>query len=108
MGHLRSFLEAFDWWNLTPGLAVENGFEPEALACAHAMTPDRHVLYFYSKETATGALTGLAPDRKHELEWYNPRTGESGKRFESRSDADGRLVLPERPDNQDWVLTVSY
>lgn len=108
MGHLRSFLEAFDWWNLTPGLAGEDGFEPQARAFAHAKTSDRHVLYFYSKETTTGALTGLAPDRKHELEWYNPRTGETGKRLESKSGADGRLVLPERPDNQDWVLTVSF
>lgn len=106
MGHLRSFLEAFDWWNLTPGLAGEDGFEPQARAFAHAKTSDRHVLFFYSKETATGVLTGLAPDRKHELEWYNPRTGETGKRLESKSGADGRLILPERPDNQDWVLTV--
>ena len=40
------------------------------------------------------------------LEWFNPRTGETMPAVEATVKADGSLVLPQRPDVEDWTLTV--
>lgn len=107
MGYLRSFMESFDWWNLVPCLSDENGFEAEeGVAYVCARTSGMWVLYFYSKDTATGTVSGLPPGEEVSLVWYNPRTGEDGERLSVTAASDGSLVLPERPDGEDWTLRV--
>lgn len=105
MRYLRSFLESFDWWNLVPELSDETGFEAEeGVAYARAKTSDIQVTYFYSRSVLTGELTGIQPDTNFSFSWYNPRTGEYGQEIQMTSGADGRLVLPPKPDTEDWVL----
>ena len=40
------------------------------------------------------------------LEWFNPRTGESMPAVEAA--VDGSLVLPQKPDTEDWTLTILH
>lgn len=106
MKFLRSYMEAFDWWNLVPVLSDEPDFKADAIAYASAKTADRYVLYFFNQDVVTGTLNCLEPAQNVEMNWYNPRTGEAAEAVEATADASGRLVLPLKPDTQDWVLTV--
>lgn len=104
---MRNYLESFDWWNLVPVLCDEPDFEALSSAYAYARTDKRHVLYFFAKnELATGTIRNLEPEAEVRLEWFNPRTGETMPAVEATVKADGSLVLPQRPDVEDWTLTV--
>ena len=109
MIYLRRFFESFDWWNLVPVLSDSKEFEAASdVAYVCAKTPDTWVLYFYSKNSlATGEITGLQPDKSYLLTWYNPRTGEAMSPVKISPDQDGRLYLPEKPDPEDWVISVT-
>lgn len=107
MGHLRSFMESFDWWNLTPVLSDEKAFKADASAYVYARTAGTHVLYFFSKETATGEITDIQVGKTLQLTWFNPRSGEKRAPVNITAEEDGRLILPEKPDPEDWVLMVS-
>ena len=55
----------------------------------------------FSSETdysATGA------EVRHE--WFNPRTGVTLPAVEVTVAVDGSLVLPQKPDIEDWTLTI--
>ena len=107
MGYLRSYLESFDWWNLVPVLSDEPSFDAESAAYFYAKTDKKHVLYFFAKnELATGTIKDMAPDSEVELEWFNPRTGETIPAIKMTVAADGSLKLPQKPDTEDWTLSI--
>lgn len=106
MKHIRNYLEAFDWWNLTPVLCDEPLFEARAAAYAYAKTDDRHVFYFFGRGEATGTVKGLDPSKQMTLSWYDPRTGETVETMQATVSSEGTLPLPLKPDTQDWVLTI--
>ena len=107
MGYLRSYLESFDWWNLVPVLSDEPSFDAESAAYFYAKTDKKHVLYFFAKnELATGTIKDMNPDSEVELEWFNPRTGETTPAVKMTVAADGSLKLPSKPDMEDWVLSI--
>lgn len=107
MGYLRSFMESFDWWNLVPVLPGDKAFRADAKAYVYARTPETNVLYFFSKETATGEITDIQAGKTLLLTWFNPRTGEKAEPEKVTAAEDGRLVLPSKPDPEDWVLKIS-
>ena len=107
MRYLRSFMESFDWWNLVPVLKDENSFKAEAAAYVYARTPETHVLYFFSKDTATGEITDIQAGKTLAATWFNPRSGEKGDTVKVTAAEDGRLVLPPKPDPEHWVLMVN-
>ena len=107
MGYLRSYMESFDWWNLVPVLCDQPEFEALSSAYAYARTDKRHVLYFFAKnELATGTIKAMEPGAEVRLEWFNPRTGETMPSVEVTVGIDGALVLPQKPDVEDWTLTI--
>lgn len=109
MGYLRSYMESFDWWNLVPMLCDQPEFEALSSAYAYARTDNRHVLYFFAKnELSTGTIKDMKPRADVRLEWFNPRTGESMPAVEAAVDSDGSLVLPQKPDTEDWTLTILH
>ena len=109
MGYLRSYMESFDWWNLVPVLCDQPEFEALSSAYAYARTDNRHVLYFFAKnELSTGTIKDMKPRADVRLEWFNPRTGESMPAVEAAVDSDGSLVLPQKPDTEDWTLTILH
>jgi len=117
---LRKFMESFDWWNLVPVFHGSKDFEQQTNAYAYARTKDRHVFYFYGKNTGTGIVKGLKPGQTFSLSWFNPRNGQetdgltkkdaqTSKKSETLTcvaDENGSLQLPEREDSKDWVLTL--
>ena len=107
MRYLRSFMESFDWWNLVPVLKDENSFKAEAAAYVYARTPETHVLYFFSKDTATGEIADFQAGKTLAATWFNPRSGDKGDTVKVTAAEDGRLVLPPKPDPEDWVLMVN-
>ena len=56
---------------------------------------------------ATGRFTNLLVRTRYRLERFNPRTGERASLGDQLSDASGTLVLPARPDREDWVFSAA-
>ena len=106
MRHLRSLLESFDWWNLAPVIPGDPTFRDDSGAAVCAHTPERYLLYFYAPNILTGCLAGLIPGASVEAGWYDPRTGAFRGRSNLTTRPDGSILLPEKPDSQDWVLVV--
>jgi len=104
MRHLRSLLESFDWWNLTPVIPGDPVFQDASGAAVYAHTPRVHLLYFYGKNTRTGRISTLKSGDGLEVRWYNPRSGEYQEAALPVREADGFWTLPSRPDSEDWVL----
>ena len=69
---------------------------------------DTFVLYFSAgdRQSHSGLrLHGLAPDRKYEAVWHDPRTGASRPAGPIRcGKEDTSAPLPQPPDQRDWVL----
>ena len=106
MRHLRSLLESFDWWNLTPVIPGDPAFRNASGAAAYAHTPAMHLLYFYGKGTETGRISTLKPGVGLDVRWYDPRTGEFREAALPRQEAGGFWTLPLKPDEEDWVLVI--
>lgn len=107
MIHLRSFLESFDWWNLVPVLPGDEAFQPRSKAYVYARTPNTHLLYFFANSIDTGEITDIQPGKALKATWYNTRVGERLAPVDVAAGQDGRLSLPDKPDNEDWVLMIS-
>ncbi|MBR2837642.1 MAG: DUF4038 domain-containing protein [Kiritimatiellae bacterium] len=105
MAHLKRFLTSFDWWNLKPDLVERRpGDVGRGVAGVHAVAGVRHVFYFYGKDRRTIPVSGLERGGVYALRWFDPRSGEWSGESSVRADESGRLVLPDRPDEQDWAL----
>ncbi len=106
MRHLRSLLESFDWWNLTPVISGDPVFRDASGAAVYARTSRMHLLYFYGKGTQTGRVSTLVPGAGMDVRWYDPRTGASQEAVPPVREADGYWALPPKPDGEDWVLVI--
>ena len=106
MRHLRTLLESFDWWNLTPVIPGDPVFQDASGAAAYAHTPCVHLLYFYGKNTRTGRISTLTSGDGLEVRWYDPRTGAYRDATLPVREDDGYWTLPPRPDDEDWVLEI--
>ncbi len=105
MGHLRRFLESFDWWNLKPVMGDNAVFaDHPGVPHACARTEDRFVFYFYGrKDGRTGLVKGMKAAFVS-ARWFNPRTGEWLSEVVMVPDSKGLVSLPSKPDNEDWAL----
>ena len=108
MGYMRNLLESMDWWNLKPILPDTDSFNAEAKAYVYARSEKFEILYFFSKEHATGTINDLRPEKLYKLMWYNPRSGEMTRQTKISSEADGKLKLPLKPDEEDWVVVLKH
>lgn len=115
VGFMRQFLESHAWWTLVPEFGTApNGtkmkFESKSKKVFRYAAFDGQglfVFYFYSSARETGALKELTPGTACVLEWFDPQTGKAQSAGESAVSEDGSLILPEKPNEQDWVLVVS-
>lgn len=109
MRYLRSFMEGFDWWNLRPVLHGDPMLRFQEPTEVAACTDKRIVLYLFGvdeSERTEGELLQLTPQQEVKLFWYNPRNGEQSTVQKLKATAEGTLSLPQRPDNEDWVLCI--
>lgn len=105
MQHLRTCYESVAWWKLAPRPAAAPG--NCILVKADA---DRTFLLYYlpqAKVPADTRLKGVQQGATYRAAWFDPRNGQTTKLPESlAAEADG-LALPTRPDQQDWMLTLT-
>lgn len=106
MTYMRSFLEQLDWWKLVPVLPGDPNFSAKSAAYAYAKGDGVELLYFFARDTKSGTINSLEPNRRYNLVWYNPRTHKAQKAVKICSDENGSLTLPDKPDQQDWVVMV--
>lgn len=107
---MKQFLQAREWWKLVPEFAGdEMKFVPENqdvfYVGAHEQAA-RFIFYFYSPGTATGTLQALPAGRTLSAVWFDPQTGESKEPVCLTVAEDGTAALPQKPNEEDWVLEV--
>lgn len=109
MKHLRRFLERLPWWELEPDMGREKYFsgDDHCVSSVAARGSDLFVLYLNATNTVTGSLKGAKAKAPYQGLWYNPRTGEESSLIALTADGGGRIVLPRKPDANDWVLLVN-
>jgi len=74
--------------------------------CAAHEGKERFLFYFYSRGTQTGTLCELTPGTKFTAEWFDPQCGKLSPGEELTVDSSGKLELPEKENDEDWVLYV--
>ena len=112
MRFFRDYMDGLAWWKLVPDLGTGRCFSPDAAtkgaAVAAADGTRLALAYVFDRTgTATGSFTNLLANTRYRLERFNPRTGERASLGDQLSDASGTLVLPARPDREDWVFSAT-
>ena len=121
VGFMKDFLQQRQWWRLVPEFAetTRGVGEPEVTGkmifsprnsnvfyCAAHEGKERFLFYFYSRGTQTGTLCELTPGTKFTAEWFDPQCGQLSPGEELTVDSSGKLELPEKENDEDWVLYV--
>jgi hypothetical protein len=111
MGHLRRFYGELPWTELRPtdcfrsSSATNDLFYPPEVTA----TPDRStVVVFLSENYRRGegqAQVLGVPDAEYAIRWFNPRRGTWHDAAPTVPTA-GRLNVPDKPDNRDWLLVL--
>lgn len=115
LGHLRRLYEEVGWHRLRPFMACfssDYALNTTIYAPHVTASPEMNVVVVYFGETfrsdeGTSTLS-LLRSGAYTLQWFDPRTGVStvaGKRAQT---VRGELILPAKPDGQDWVLVVQH
>jgi len=107
MGYLKAFFTALPWWELQPDLGEGRFYKPsyKAVGTVAAKPGELYVGYFNGTNAFTGTFRGAKIERVYACGWFNPRTGARVASSDILATLGGELVLPEKPDAQDWVFT---
>lgn len=109
MGHLRRFYEQVPWTRLRPtdcfrsGSGINDAFYPP-----HVTADDRRstVVVFFGENYRRGAsqahVLGVR-DARYTVRWFDPRIG-TWREASSAVPVAGRLDVPDKPDDRDWLL----
>ena len=104
--HLRACYESVCWHNLSP---APDAINPKGDVLVKAEGSQTFLLYYIEKGSVSeeARLAGPPPVAQHSATWFNPRTGTRRCLPEMlTAEADG-LLLPRRPDEQDWMLILT-
>jgi hypothetical protein len=103
--HLRACYESVQWWKLEPALGA---IDPPAEILVKADGTDTLLLYFPpgAKVSPSACLVRMPEDAHYRAEWFDPRTGKRTALSAALAVQHSRLLLPRRPDEQDWMLLV--
>jgi hypothetical protein len=111
MGHLRRFYEEVPWARLRPADCFRSGsgindafYAPHVTADADRST----VVVFFGEHYRRGigeAHVLGARDAAYTVRWFDPRIGEWRQPSSAVSVA-GRLDVPDKPDDRDWLLVL--
>ncbi|WP_370095528.1 DUF4038 domain-containing protein [Winogradskyella sp.] len=108
MTHFKNFYTSLDWWKLKPRFDDQTwgSFFDPARSIISSDDNETYVIYFFGPGTTTGTLKNLDNDYIYSAQWFNPRTGvyTDIPKFIPLS---GEKTLPNRPDDQDWVMLVT-
>ncbi len=111
LSHLRQCYESVAWWKLVPRPdAVElSGKASDATRPLVKSEGDAvHLIWFPqgwgAKTPATLKLAAAGGGGSFSATWFNPRDGKETRPASVLSSAGGRCPLPDRMDEEDWVL----
>jgi hypothetical protein len=109
MRHLRSCYESVEWWKLKPKpTAVET--ESPLAEMQRILTKadgDTIFLIYFPRRMPAGTkprLSGVATGSTYSALWFDPRTGKKASLKQALTVHDGKLPLPRKPDERDWML----
>ena len=109
MTYLYNFYTAIDWWKLEPRFidqAWAKFTNPEMIVLKTDANRV-YVVYFHNVTVNTGALKQMDDKAAYSASWYDPRSGKYTEISKSVHSSSGEWQLPEKPDEQDWLLLVS-
>jgi hypothetical protein len=111
MGYLRRLYESVDWWKLEPrpGAVTATANLPESKQVLVKGFEDRLFLIYIPPDIEPDSelmLQGASKRLRYNMTWFNPRNGEFKQISRRLNGGSGKLLLPSRPDDQDWVLVV--
>ena len=111
MRHLRKCYESVEWWKLAPrpGVVDLQGQASDATRpLAKSEGDNVHLVWFPkgsgAKAAASLSLANPTGSGAYTAAWFNPRDGQETRLPTSLAAAAGKCPLPERPDEEDWVL----
>ena len=109
MQWLRRCYESVDWWKLVPrpNAVATKALLPEEKRIFAKVDGDKtFVVYFPQGNSAKlrAWLTSIAAGSAYSAEWLDPRAGKSKRLAGPLRASDKKLHLPDRPDQQDWIL----
>ena len=108
VGYMKEFMLENEWHTLIPRFD-DSAWSEMNENCWYSLASNgnsTYVAYFYNTTKDTGALRGM-DDTKYTAQWFNPRDNSYTDIGTVRPDADGKWDIPEKPDENDWVLKVS-
>jgi len=119
LGQIVDFFKKVDFVNLIPhrDWLIYKGSEPalpseENLEAPHlaAIPGQVYVVYLPQSNPAEQVTITHLENKTYQASWFNPRSGDYqdinyGEPV--NSDLDNEWLIPERPDNQDWVVILS-
>ena len=111
MKYMKQFYTSFAWEELVPRYSDPlwcSFINPETSILTSTPDAARYVVYFYNSTTTTGTLKNMTDTKTYSARWYNPGTGKSILISDAVSSIGGNYIIPQKPDNKDWLLLVEY
>ena len=111
MQHLRNCYESVAWWKMEPRpelLRTEPKLSERQQTLVKSDGDTVFLIYFLQGTDPRKAiwLKAAKKDMAYTATWFDPRTGEKKVLSEPLVPESGELKLPDRKDNQDWMLIV--
>ncbi|BBH19155.1 hypothetical protein Back11_05000 [Paenibacillus baekrokdamisoli] len=108
MTYFKNFYESLQWWNLTPTFrdTTYADFTGKDLSYLLIDGNKTYIAYFAETNKTTGTLKQME-NTVYKAEWYNTRTGQYTLISDQVTPVNGQWVIPQKPDNLDWILLVT-
>ncbi|MBE6631612.1 MAG: DUF4038 domain-containing protein [Ruminococcaceae bacterium] len=107
---MKTFLEDYEWWNLTPTFGNSKYYKPAGSNYSAATVENRlYIGYFYSNRATVGShgtFKGME-NGQYEAVWFNCVTCEKTEP-EIITVTDGTWEIPAKPDKNDWAVALKY
>ena len=101
---VRTCYESVEWWKLVP---MPSAIPANTRLLVKADAPRTFLIWYPYEVTLNGReeLPGVADEgAQYRVTWFNPRSGSTKDGSVIEVAGDRLLVLPSRPDAQDWML----
>jgi hypothetical protein len=115
MGYIKNFYESLAWWELVPrfdAITTDPPLEENYRVLARASTQDKVVVVYFPRGVAPDIPVDYqfqgSMDTKYRTTWFNPRTGQTQRGSGPLTVSGTAVTLPDRIDNEDWILLLSY
>ncbi|MCX8128595.1 MAG: DUF4038 domain-containing protein [Clostridia bacterium] len=108
LGFLKGFYTSLDWSRLIPRFSDTSWgeFKNGEQAVVSTNASKVYTVYFYNIGKDTGVLKNMDSGKVYTAEWFNPRTGKYTIINDGIKPETGRYNIPQKPDNEDWMLLV--